>query len=128
LHIGDRLRIKQVLLEIASVRIPCATFAARMGDPEFVVKFKNARRPGVYARVLEEGEVQEGDQAVLFPEPEDYPGTLELFDLCYTRNPDPLIIRKFLEAPIDIRTREKYQKILEKKISTILFLLFSLWI
>src|SRR2546423_204239 len=31
--IGDRLTIGEVVLEVTAPRIPCVTFAARMGDP-----------------------------------------------------------------------------------------------
>ena len=48
---GDRLAIGEVLLEITSARIPCATFAAKMGEPTFVKRYTRAARPGAYARV-----------------------------------------------------------------------------
>src|SRR6185312_11292599 len=55
IHIGDRFGIGEVLLEATSPRIPCATFAARMGDPHWLKRFFAANRPGVYARVLHPG-------------------------------------------------------------------------
>ena len=62
---GDRLVIGEVLLEITSPRIPCATFAAKMGEPTFVKRYTRAARPGAYARVLQGGMVEAG-QAVTF--------------------------------------------------------------
>ena len=49
IHVGDRFAIGDVLLEATAPRIPCATFAARMGDPNWVRRFFAAKRPGVYA-------------------------------------------------------------------------------
>ncbi|THV24117.1 MOSC domain-containing protein [Peteryoungia ipomoeae] len=62
---GDRLAIGEVLLEITSPRIPCATFAAKMDEPTFVRRYTHAARPGAYARVLQGGMVEAG-QSVSF--------------------------------------------------------------
>jgi MOSC domain-containing protein YiiM len=58
---GDRLAIGEILLEITSARIPCATFAAKMGEPTFVKRYTRAARPGAYARVLQGGMVEAGE-------------------------------------------------------------------
>jgi MOSC domain-containing protein YiiM len=59
--VGDRFEIGDVLLEITSARIPCATFALRMADPRFVKRYTKAARPGAYARVLKSGTLSAGD-------------------------------------------------------------------
>lgn len=63
--IGQRFRVGEVVLEVTWPRVPCVTLAARMGDPAFVRKFRQARRPGFYARVLQEGAVQQGDEVTM---------------------------------------------------------------
>jgi MOSC domain-containing protein YiiM len=113
-RIGDRLRIGTVLLEVSAARIPCSTLAARMGDVGFVKKFKHARRPGLYCRVLDEGLVQVGDSVRLEPSSVEYLRVVETFDWFYEPNPSLEMIEKVLAAPIAIRAREMYQKILEK--------------
>lgn len=65
--VGDRLEIGDVLLEVTSARIPCATFALRMNDPKFVKRYTAAARPGAYARVLREGVLRAGDLVVHQP-------------------------------------------------------------
>ncbi|MFN8418216.1 MAG: MOSC domain-containing protein [Anaerolineae bacterium] len=40
-----------------------------MGDPQFVKRFKEAERPGVYCRVISEGKVSAGDSVTLKPYP-----------------------------------------------------------
>ena len=62
---GDRFQIGEVLLEVTSARIPCATFAARMADPTFVKRYTRAGRPGIYCRVLAGGMVS-ADEAVAY--------------------------------------------------------------
>ena len=64
---GDRLVIGDVLLEITSARIPCATFAAKMGEPTFVKRYTRAARPGAYARVLQGGMVEAGQSVEFKP-------------------------------------------------------------
>ncbi|MGV8937977.1 MAG: MOSC domain-containing protein [Allorhizobium sp.] len=57
---GDRFVIGDVVLEVTSARIPCATFAAHMVDPKFVKRYKMAARPGIYCRVISGGFLQAG--------------------------------------------------------------------
>ncbi|GGL74467.1 MOSC domain-containing protein [Deinococcus aerolatus] len=60
-RLGQQFRVGSALLEVTFARIPCVTLAERMGDPGFVRRFRDAGRPGMYARVLQEGEVRAGD-------------------------------------------------------------------
>lgn len=59
--IGNRFHVGAVILEVTAPRIPCVTIAARMGDPKFAKRFRFAEWPGLYCRVILEGEVQVGD-------------------------------------------------------------------
>lgn len=60
--IGQRWRVgADVVLEVTSPRVPCATFAERMGEPQWVKRFTQAGRIGTYLRVLQRGRVQAGD-------------------------------------------------------------------
>ena len=60
--IGDRWRIgDEVLLEVTGPRIPCATFAARMGVPGWLRTFSEVGRSGAYLAVVAGGTVRPGD-------------------------------------------------------------------
>lgn len=61
LAVGDRFEIGEILLEVTSARMPCATFSARMDDRMFVKRYTTAARPGAYARVLRDGVIRAGD-------------------------------------------------------------------
>jgi MOSC domain-containing protein YiiM len=105
MHIGDRLLIGEVVLEATAPRIPCDTFATRMEDPGFGLLFKRAERPGIYFRVLNEGEVRAGDHAMLV-ECDDHDVTvLDLFRYKYSLRHDVDDLRRLLEAPIAERFR-----------------------
>ncbi|RDJ16915.1 MOSC domain-containing protein [Rhizobium grahamii] len=58
--VGDRFIADDLVLEVTSARIPCATFAARMGDPRFAKHYTKAARPGIYCRVLKGGTIAAG--------------------------------------------------------------------
>ncbi|AWH93907.1 sulfurase [Dietzia lutea] len=49
-------------LEVTTPRIPCQTFAHRVGKPRWVRRFTEGGRPGAYARVLAPGPVGAGDE------------------------------------------------------------------
>ena len=60
--VGDRFIAGNLVLEVTSARIPCATFAARMGDPLFVKRYTRAGRPGIYCRVIAPVTVKAGER------------------------------------------------------------------
>src|SRR4051794_27680228 len=62
--IGDRYRIGTALFEVTQPRVTCYRVGLRMNDPRIPALLVSHRRPGFYFRVLEEGEVQAGDEIV----------------------------------------------------------------
>ncbi|MCS0637124.1 MOSC domain-containing protein [Streptomyces sp. LP05-1] len=59
--IGERWRVGTALLEVASVRLPCRTFAGWLDERGWVKRFTRRASPGAYFRVLEPGEVRAGE-------------------------------------------------------------------
>lgn len=59
--IGERWRVGAVLLEVCGPRIPCATFAAHMGEQRWVRRFAARERVGAYLAVVEAGVIEPGD-------------------------------------------------------------------
>ena len=109
MRIGDRLLIGEVVLEATAPRIPCDTFATRMQDSSFGMVFRTAERPGIYFRVLNEGEVSAGD-AVTFIENEDSDVTiLDLFRFYYSLWHEPAELQRLLDAPLAERARHKVE-------------------
>jgi len=60
--IGVRWRIGTALIEVCVPRIPCSVFAGFWQRPGLVKEFTEARRPGAYLRIIEEGIVGAGDE------------------------------------------------------------------
>lgn len=64
LQIGTILEVGAggLRLEITTPRIPCQTFAQRVDKPRWVRRFTESGRPGAYARVLNQGPIEAGDE------------------------------------------------------------------
>jgi ferredoxin-NADP reductase/MOSC domain-containing protein YiiM/ferredoxin len=60
--IGDRYQIGTAVFEVTQPRVTCYRVGLRMNDPRIPAMLVSHRRPGFYFRVLEEGEVQAGDE------------------------------------------------------------------
>jgi ferredoxin-NADP reductase/MOSC domain-containing protein YiiM len=62
--IGDRYRIGQALFEVTQPRVTCYRVGIRMKEPCMAALLVAHGRPGFYFRVVEEGEVEAGDDIV----------------------------------------------------------------
>jgi ferredoxin-NADP reductase/MOSC domain-containing protein YiiM/ferredoxin len=62
--IGDRYRIGTAVFEVTQPRVTCYRVGIRMDDPRIPALLVSHRRPGFYLRVLEEGDVEAGDEIV----------------------------------------------------------------
>ena len=117
LSIGDTLRMGGVRLQVTAPRIPCKTLAARMDDPSFIKRFREAERPGLYCRVLQEGKVRVGDPVSLDRYGDKTVTVLEMFRDFYEPDLNEAGLRRYLAAPIASRSRadkeKQYQKFLE---------------
>jgi MOSC domain-containing protein YiiM/ferredoxin-NADP reductase len=62
--IGDRYRAGRALFEVTQPRVTCYRVGIRMNEPQMPALLVARGRPGFYFRVLEEGEVEAGDEIV----------------------------------------------------------------
>ena len=60
--IGDRYRIGSALFEVTQPRVTCYRLGIRLNEPEMAALVVKHGRPGFYFRVLDEGEVEAGDE------------------------------------------------------------------
>jgi MOSC domain-containing protein YiiM len=82
-----------------------------MGDPTFIDRFRAAGRPGFYARVLMPGVGHTGDPVRVQARQSGV--TLNaLFRLWYKPHPEPNELEHALAAPIAVRMRARYEKLL----------------
>ena len=62
--IGDHYRIGSALFEVTQPRVTCYRLGIRMNEPQMPALVVVHHRPGFYFRILEEGEVEAGDEIV----------------------------------------------------------------
>jgi MOSC domain-containing protein YiiM len=60
--IGDRYRIGSAVFEVSQPRVTCYRVGIRLDDPRIPALLVAKGRPGFYLRVLQEGDVQAGDE------------------------------------------------------------------
>ncbi len=105
--VGDRMTAGGLVLEVTSPRIPCETFAAHMGDKQFVARFFRANRTGFYCRVIAEGTIAAGD--TLEYQPFDGPRVpvsemVERYDM---RGLDADALSRFRAVPLHHKARQE---------------------
>lgn len=59
--IGEQWRVGSTLLQVSQPRIACRVFAGFWDRPQLVKEFSDARRPGVYLQIIQEGDIGAGD-------------------------------------------------------------------
>jgi MOSC domain-containing protein YiiM len=88
--IGERWRVgDEVVLEVTRPRIPCGTFAAWMGEDDWVKRFIARAVPGAYLRVIAEGEIRAGDPVTVVSRP-DHDVTIAVTFRALTLEPELL--------------------------------------
>lgn len=92
--LGECWRVGSTVLQPIETRTPCSTFRTWMGREGFETtswakRFTAMGRPGVYLRVLEEGEVSAGDAIVVEHRPEHGVTVATMF-AAYTTDPSRL--------------------------------------
>ncbi|EHS52483.1 MOSC domain containing protein [Rhizobium sp. PDO1-076] len=106
---GDRFAIGDVLLEVTSPRMPCATFAARMGEPAMVKRYACAARGGAYCRVLKAGLIEAGQDVAVMPydgERVSLPEMMATFGRSLSQHDR----QRYLGAPINDRWKQDIRR------------------
>lgn len=62
LCIGDTLKIGSARFAVTQPRVPCFKLGIRMKDPTMIRRFYKSGKWGFYLSVLEEGEIETGDE------------------------------------------------------------------
>ena len=92
--IGDRYQIGTAVFEVTQPRVTCYRVGIRMNDPRIPALLVSHRRPGFYFRVLEEGEVQAGDEILKLASGPEQMTVAEIDALLYLPgHPRPQLLR-----------------------------------
>lgn len=97
--IGDRYRVGGVLLEVTQPRVTCYRVGLRMNDPRIPALLVSHARPGFYFRVLEEGDVEAGDDIVKVADGPERMTVAEVNALLYLPGHEPEKLSRALRIP-----------------------------
>lgn len=113
--VGERWQIGTVILEIADVRIPCSVFQNYMGlkgfdSDKWIKRFTVDARPGPYLKVVQEGDLQAGDELTVVHKPDHDISVTTMFRALTTQR---ALLPRLLEigpdlAPNPREVAEKY--------------------
>ncbi len=97
--IGDRYRIGTALFEVSQPRVTCYRVGIRMDEPRMPALLVSHRRPGFYLRVLEEGEVEAGDEIEQVATGAEEMTVAEIDGLLYLPRPSRRGLERALRIP-----------------------------
>ena len=114
--IGDRYRIGSALFEVTQPRVTCYRVGIRMNDARIPALLVSHRRPGFYFRVLEEGEVQAGDDIVKVASGPEQMTVAEVDGLLYLPgHPRQKLLRALRIPALSPGWQESFRALLEGK-------------
>jgi MOSC domain-containing protein YiiM len=61
-NVGDQFQIGSAMLVATQPRMPCYKLGVRFGRMDVIRRFMTSGRPGIYFKILKEGEVKTGDK------------------------------------------------------------------
>ncbi len=113
--IGDQFRVGTAEIRVTEPRMPCYKLAIRFGRADMVKRFLKSQRTGFYFAVVQEGQVQTGDE--LEPSSKD-PAALTVADvtrLYTTEKTNTNLLRKAISVPsLPDSWREYFQRLLAR--------------
>lgn len=95
--IGDRYQIGNALFEVSQPRVTCYRIGIRMDHPEMAALLTGSGRPGFYFRVLEEGEVEAGDEIELVAKGPQCMSVTEINALLYSSHHPKVELERALQ-------------------------------
>ncbi len=107
--IGDRLRIGTASFIVTQPRMPCFKLGIRLGDSGMVRRFYKSGKWGFYLAVVEEGEIETGDQIVRDGS-DGYGVTLADVAQCFLApNADPALLFKVLSSNLAAQMKDQLE-------------------
>lgn len=98
IFVGDRLKIGTVILEAVQPRFPCSKLGMKFGTNAIVKEFRQSDMPGIYFRIVEEGEFEAGDDIEVIPNPQP---KVTIVDLYHMDRGSPIEVLKRLELALE---------------------------
>jgi ferredoxin-NADP reductase/MOSC domain-containing protein YiiM len=115
--IGDRYRIGSALFEATQPRVTCYRVGIRMDEPRMAALLVAHGRPGFYFRVLQEGEVQAGDEILKVLDGPERMSVAEINRLLYLPGHPRQELERALRIPaLSAGWRGSFQALLQQEL------------
>jgi len=112
LFIGDTFEIGEAVVQITQPRFPCYKLGMKFNDPAILKQFMKLERPGIYFRVLKEGEIDVQQEFELIDQEAVRISVHELFTINRTAPADPSRIREILKLKsLNEQWREEFESL-----------------
>ncbi|MGN6730714.1 MAG: MOSC domain-containing protein, partial [Candidatus Binatia bacterium] len=116
--IGDRYKIGQALFEVTQPRVTCYRVGIRMNEPQMAALLTSSGKPGFYFRVLQEGEVEAGDEIVKVADGAERMTIAEINALLYLPGHSRQQLERALRIPaLSLGWRGSFQALLQQESS-----------
>ncbi len=116
--IGDQYRIGTALFEVTQPRVTCYRVGIRMNEPQMAALLVSHRKPGFYFRVLQEGEVEAGDEIVKVADGPERMAVAEIDGMLYLASHSREKLERALRLPaLSPGWKTSFQALLEQALS-----------
>lgn len=85
IKIGDIYKVGEAIVQVSQPRQPCNKFAAKFGSTALIRQFIDFEHPGIYLRVIKEGNVQVGDEFLLDTRNQKALSIQQIFQLLFSK-------------------------------------------
>ena len=117
MRIGDIYKIGNAVVQVSQPREPCYKLGVRFGNAKILKEFINYGYSGTYVRILEEGEVKNGDELILQEKSENTLTVKECFQIILAKQKDPVLLQKAINNPsLPEYKRDRLKKYVEQEI------------
>ncbi len=115
-NLGDIYTLGSCRLQVCQPRFPCSRLGIKFGDMGIIKTFLESGRPGIYFRVVGEGELRAGDTLALAEADPEKVSVMEIFDIKLSKTPDAEAMRRVLKVK---SLNEEWRLKIEKKLAAL---------
>jgi MOSC domain-containing protein YiiM len=114
-NIGDRFRIGAAEVMVTQPRMPCYKLGIKFGRTDIVKRFLDSQRSGFYFSVIQEGEVETGDDLEMISQDENQITVTDIVRLYTRESDDPDLLHRAIQLQaLPASWRDYFKQQLEK--------------
>lgn len=113
IKIGDIYKVGSAIVQVSQPRQPCNKFAAKFGSTDVIKQFIDFDHPGIYMRIIQQGQVNVGDELSLDLRNEKALSVVQIYQLLYSKK-DKVDIEMAKDALFDSNLASSAKKAIER--------------